>query len=68
MKPSGWDSQSENEFVARKHKKRIECPNGTVPILRTNKENVIYPQEYPNNHFISLTAQYPGAHVSKSLS
>lgn len=65
--PSRWDSQIENIFVNRRRKKRVECPSGTVPILRTEKENVIYSQEYLNHHLTFLTAQYPGTHVSISF-
>lgn len=64
MKPTGWDSQSENKFADRKHKNKIECPNGTVPILRTKKKHVIQSQGYPINNFTVLTAKYPGTHVS----
>ncbi|KAG7548193.1 Neprosin activation peptide [Arabidopsis suecica] len=64
MKPTGWDSQSENKFAERKNKNKIECPNGTVPILRTKKKHVIQSQEYPINNFTVLTAKYPGTHIA----
>ncbi|EOA19041.1 hypothetical protein CARUB_v10007698mg [Capsella rubella] len=64
MKPSGWDSQLENRLVNKRHKKRIHCPSGTVPILRTKNKNVLYSQEYSKNHFNFLTAQYPGTHIA----
>ncbi|EOA18641.1 hypothetical protein CARUB_v10007215mg [Capsella rubella] len=68
MKPTGWDSQPKNKFVDTQHKNNnnnnIQCPIGTVPILRTKKEHVMQSQEYPINQFTTLTAQYPGTHIA----
>ncbi|KAL9281400.1 putative neprosin [Arabidopsis thaliana] len=64
MKPTGWDSQSENKFAERRHNNKIECPNGTVPILRAKEKHVIQYQEYPINNFTVLTAKYPGTHIA----
>ncbi|EFH46742.1 hypothetical protein ARALYDRAFT_330240 [Arabidopsis lyrata subsp. lyrata] len=54
-----------SEYICKqKAQKRVECPSGTIPILRTEKENVIYSQEYLNHHLTFLTAQYPGTHTA----
>ena len=49
------------------NKKKIGCPNGTVPILRNTKEFFTNSQIFAENHFLPLSADSPGTHVSTRL-
>ena len=43
---------------------RVECPNGTVPILKNTKEYVTNAQYWAERHFNPLTDESHGKHVS----
>ena len=43
---------------------RVECPNGTVPILKNTKKYVANAQYWAERHFNPLTDESPGKHVS----
>ncbi|WZZ49524.1 hypothetical protein YC2023_049631 [Brassica napus] len=45
-------------------KRKIECPNGTVPILRNTKEYVTNSQVFAEEHFHPLSADSPGTHIA----
>ena len=49
------------------NKRKIVCPNGTVPILRNTKEYVTNSQVFAEKHFHPLSADSPGTHVSTHL-
>ncbi|KAF3561402.1 hypothetical protein DY000_02013081 [Brassica cretica] len=44
------------------NKRKIVCPNGTVPILRNTKEYVTNSQVFAEKHFHPLSADSPGTH------
>ncbi|CAN7141307.1 unnamed protein product [Brassica rapa subsp. narinosa] len=41
---------------------RVECPNGTVPILKNTKKYVANAQYWAERHFNPLTDESPGKH------
>ncbi|KAH0907510.1 hypothetical protein HID58_039337, partial [Brassica napus] len=43
---------------------KIQCPNGTVPILKNTKKYVANAQYWAERHFNPLTDESPGKHVS----
>ena len=43
---------------------RVECPNGTVPILKNTKKYVANAQYWAERHFNPLTDESHGKHVS----
>ncbi|XP_033138382.1 uncharacterized protein LOC103846698 isoform X2 [Brassica rapa] len=45
----------------------INCPNGTVPILRNTKEYIANAKYWAEKHFNPLTEDSPGTHVNPSL-
>ncbi|CAN6833056.1 unnamed protein product [Brassica oleracea] len=45
-------------------KRKIVCPNGTVPILRNTKEYVTNSQVFAEEHFHPLSADSPGTHIA----
>ncbi|KAG2259485.1 hypothetical protein Bca52824_078779 [Brassica carinata] len=45
------------------NKRKIVCPNDTVPILRNTKEYVTNSQMFAEKHFHPLSADSPGTHV-----
>ncbi|XP_024006825.1 uncharacterized protein LOC18011571 [Eutrema salsugineum] len=65
MKPSvprpGFKNQTDDNET---YKNKIDCPDGTVPILRTTKEYVSNAQRFSELHFNPLTADSPGTHIS----
>ncbi|KAG2303210.1 hypothetical protein Bca52824_031861 [Brassica carinata] len=46
------------------NKKKIECPNGTVPILKNTKEYVKNSQVFVEKHLHPLSADSPGLHIA----
>ncbi|WZZ86900.1 hypothetical protein YC2023_115479 [Brassica napus] len=46
------------------NKRKIVCPNGTVPILRNTKEYVTNSQVFAEKHFHPLSADSPGTHIA----
>ena len=48
------------------NKRKIGCPNGSVPILRNTKEYVTNSQMFAEKHFHPLSADSPGTHVRNS--
>ncbi|KAJ4887930.1 hypothetical protein Rs2_27678 [Raphanus sativus] len=46
------------------NKNEIECPNGTVPILRSTKEFITNSQIFAEKHFHPLSTDSPGTHVA----
>lgn len=53
--------------VENKYEKIIDCPNGTVPILRNTKEYVANAQYFTEKYFNPLTVDSHGTHVSIRL-
>ncbi|KAG2301279.1 hypothetical protein Bca52824_029930 [Brassica carinata] len=49
------------------NKRKIVCPNGSVPILRNTKEYVTNSQVFAEKHFHSLSADSPGTHINPGL-
>lgn len=67
LKPSFSISKPEKQVESeRKSKKSIECPNGTVPILRNTKQYVANAQYWEEKHFNPLTVESHGTHVRNS--
>ncbi|CAL9229182.1 unnamed protein product, partial [Arabidopsis halleri] len=65
LKPSFSISKPENQVESeRKSKKSIECPNGTVPILRNTKQYVANAQYWAEKHFNPLTVESHGTHIA----
>ncbi|ESQ41127.1 hypothetical protein EUTSA_v10015562mg [Eutrema salsugineum] len=63
MEPSFSISKPKNKARDEsKSKTNIECPNGTVPILRNTKEYVANAQYWAGKHFNPLTAESHGTH------
>ncbi|KAH0866019.1 hypothetical protein HID58_083230 [Brassica napus] len=46
------------------NKRKIVCPNDTVPILRNTKEYVTNSQMFAEKHFHPLSADSPGTHIA----
>ncbi|KAG2302394.1 hypothetical protein Bca52824_031045 [Brassica carinata] len=46
------------------NKKKIRCPNGTVPILRNTKEFIKNSQFFAKKHIHPLTVDSPGTHIA----
>ncbi|CAN8237238.1 unnamed protein product [Cochlearia groenlandica] len=64
MKPSFPMTKSKNKVGSRRIRKTIECPNGTVPILRDTKEYVTNAQYQAKKHFNPLTLESHGTHFA----
>lgn len=67
MKPSFSIPKSKNQFESIIYEKIIDCPNGTVPILRNTKEYVANAQYFAEKHFNPFTVESHGTHVSTQL-
>lgn len=67
MEPSFLIPKSKNQVESKIFKKIIDCPNGTVPILRHTKEYVANAQYFGEKHFNPFTMQSHGIHVSTQL-
>jgi len=68
MKPSFSISKPKSQVKNKiEGKKIIECPNGTVPILRNTKEYVARAQYWEKKHFNPHTVGSHGTHVNKIL-
>ncbi|ESQ41129.1 hypothetical protein EUTSA_v10015383mg [Eutrema salsugineum] len=65
MEPSFSISKPKNNIRGEsKSNKIIECPNGTVPILRNTKEYAANAQYWAEKHFNPLTAESHGTHFA----
>ncbi|CAL9228891.1 unnamed protein product [Arabidopsis halleri] len=60
MEPSFLIPKSKNQVESKIFKKIIDCPNGTVPILRHTKEYVANAQYFGEKHFNPFTMQSNG--------
>lgn len=67
MEPSFIISKQKDQTKTKSESKKfIDCPNGTVPILKNTKEFVTNAQYWANKHFNSFTIDSHGTHVRKS--
>lgn len=67
MKPSFSLNKSKNQVGRKMYDKIIDCPNGTIPILRNTKEYVANAQYFAEKHLNPLTVESHGTHVSNKL-
>ncbi|KAF8082832.1 hypothetical protein N665_0805s0005 [Sinapis alba] len=67
MEPSFLISKQKDQIKTKsesKSKKVIECPNGTVPILKTTREYVKNAQYWAKKHFNPFTIDSHGTHFA----
>ncbi|EOA19592.1 hypothetical protein CARUB_v10002741mg, partial [Capsella rubella] len=65
MKPSFAISEPENKVKSRRYDQNvIDCPNGTVPILKNTKEYVRNAQYFAAKRLNPLTVVRPGEHIA----
>ncbi|KAL1212620.1 Protein neprosin [Cardamine amara subsp. amara] len=65
MKPSVSSSEFKNQTSNNKtYKKKIRCPDGTVPILRNSKEYITNTQLVAEKYFHPLSGDSPGTHIA----
>lgn len=66
MEPSFSIPKPKNKVTRESKKKQIiQCPNGTVPILKNTEEYVANAQYWVEKHSHPLTVESHGTHVSK---
>lgn len=63
MKPSVSRPETIYQTGNRDTNKKIRCPDGTIPILRTTKRYVSKARRFEELHFNPLTADSHGTHV-----
>uniref|UniRef100_A0A0D3AIC3 Neprosin PEP catalytic domain-containing protein n=1 Tax=Brassica oleracea var. oleracea TaxID=109376 RepID=A0A0D3AIC3_BRAOL len=65
MEPSFIISKQKDQTKTKSESKKfIDCPNGTVPILKNTKEFVTNAQYWANKHFNSFTIDSHGTHFA----
>ncbi|EOA22852.1 hypothetical protein CARUB_v10003582mg [Capsella rubella] len=64
MEPSFPISKSKYQVERTISKEIIDCPNGTVPILRNTKEYVTNGQHFVGKHFNPFTVESHGTHFA----
>lgn len=68
MEPSFLISKQKDQTKTNsENKKVIECPSGTVPILKNTKKYVTNSQYWEKKHFNPFTIDSHGTHVRKSI-
>ncbi|KAL1197065.1 Protein neprosin [Cardamine amara subsp. amara] len=64
MEPSFSTLKSTNQTESKRNENPIDCPNGTVPILRNTKEYVENAQYFTEKRFNPLTIERHGEHMA----
>ncbi|KAF8093697.1 hypothetical protein N665_0380s0017 [Sinapis alba] len=64
MKPSVSRPESNYKAENRDNNKKIRCPDGTIPILRTTKEYASNARRFEEMHLNPLSADSPGTHIA----
>ncbi|KAL1212648.1 Protein neprosin [Cardamine amara subsp. amara] len=65
MKSSVSKPELNNQFGKNKtYKNKMECPDGTVPILRSSKEYISNAQLFAKKYFHPLSGDSPGTHIA----
>ncbi|KAL1224283.1 Protein neprosin [Cardamine amara subsp. amara] len=65
MKPSVSKPELKNQTSSNKtYKKKIRCPQGTIPILRNSKEYITNARLFVEKYFHPLTGDSPGTHIA----
>ncbi|KAL1212640.1 Protein neprosin [Cardamine amara subsp. amara] len=65
MKPSVSRPELNNQFGKNKtYKKKMGCPDGTVPILRSSEEYISNAQLFAEKYFHPLSSDSPGTHIA----
>ncbi|XP_024012595.1 uncharacterized protein LOC18018077 [Eutrema salsugineum] len=64
MKPSFSIHKSKEQAKSKIYKNIINCPNGTVPILRNAKQYVAKSQYFAKKHFNPFTVESHGTHFA----